>query len=142
MDYDDRNWPWGTEPFFPVQLIRHAIVVSAVLALFVALVFFMPSLFSPCERPADPSVTPLNIKPEWYFLAAYQTLKLIPSQLFGSMAKPLGMLIPLLALLAFAAFPFLDRSPERDIRKRPFLLLGSIAVVLAVMAMTVWGFYS
>ncbi len=142
MRYNDENWPWGTEPFYPVQVIRHAIVVSVMLTIFLGCVFFIPWIFIHADKPADPLQTPLHIKPEWYFLAAYQTLKLISTQCFGPWAKSLGILIPLLSAAAVTALPFLDRSPERDIRKRPFLFFGSIVFIAIVAAMTLWGMYS
>jgi quinol-cytochrome oxidoreductase complex cytochrome b subunit len=45
------------------------------------MISFMPTLFLPeaANTPADPLKTPLRIKPEWYFLAPYQMLRIIPN---------------------------------------------------------------
>ncbi len=36
--------------------------------------------------PADPIVTPVHIKPEWYFLFAYAILRAVPNKLGGVVA--------------------------------------------------------
>jgi ubiquinol-cytochrome c reductase cytochrome b subunit len=43
--------------------------------------------------PADPLVTPVHIKPEWYFLFAYAILRSIPNKLGGVVALVLSIAI-------------------------------------------------
>jgi len=124
-------------PFFPHYTIEEGAVVCFFLALLLAVTFFVPELFIPISalEPANPYVTPEHIKPEWYFLWAYQTLKIFPSKLLGLGAQ--GALMTFLALL-----PFLDRSPERRPAKRPlFVALYVIGLVLLI-AISFWGHYS
>ena len=75
----------------------------------VAVAFFAPMLFIPptALEPANPFVTPPGIKPEWYFLWAYQTLKIFPNKALGLAAQ--GAAMTFLALL-----PFLDRGPRNN----------------------------
>lgn len=49
------------------------------------IIFFIPWAFSEPDNftPANPLVTPLTIKPEWYFLWAYAILRAVPSKLGG-----------------------------------------------------------
>jgi ubiquinol-cytochrome c reductase cytochrome b subunit len=66
--------------------------------------------------PADPIVTPIHIKPEWYFLFAYAILRSIPNKLGGVVA--LGFSILILAVL-----PVLIRGGSvivRFLQKRMF----------------------
>lgn len=51
-------------------------------------VIFSPNLFSDPENftPANPLITPIHIKPEWYFLWAYAILRSIPNKLGGVIA--------------------------------------------------------
>ena len=51
-------------------------------------IFFAPQLFTDPENfiPANPLVTPIHIKPEWYFLWAYAILRSIPNKLGGVIA--------------------------------------------------------
>lgn len=62
---------------------------------FLILNFYWPLLFSDHENfnPADPSVTPNHIQPEWYFLFAYAILRSIPNKLGGVVALLLSVLI-------------------------------------------------
>ena len=139
MKYNKDNWKGELEPFFPHDAIDKGIIVSVVLTLFFLIAFFYPGLFLPPEMPADPSNTPLNVKPEWYFLAAYITLKLVPSQVFGEAAELVGMGIQMVAITGIFMLPFLDRSPERDIKKRPIFKIGVIASLAVFIGLTILG---
>nr|YP_009107170.1 cytochrome b [Eulimnogammarus vittatus]AIT99454.1 cytochrome b [Eulimnogammarus vittatus] len=57
--------------------------------------FYSPLLLSDHENfnPADPSVTPNHIQPEWYFLFAYAILRSIPNKLGGVIALLLSVVI-------------------------------------------------
>jgi len=127
----------GGIPFFPNYAIKDLAVISFFLGLLLLLVFFAPGLFIPPEafEPADPFVTPAHIKPEWYFLWAYQTLKIFPSEFLGLAAQ--GTVMTLLALL-----PFLDRGKERRPFKRPLFLTCYLLGILLFVAISVWGHYS
>ena len=67
---------------------------------------------------ANPSVTPLPILSDWYFLALYQMYKYIEPVL----ATAVTMLIPATVL----SMPFFDRSKEMAIHKRPIVMCISI----------------
>lgn len=120
--------------FFPGFVIEDAAVAAGFLALFSFVLFFMPLLYLPAEafEQADPYNTPLHVKPEWYFLAQYQLLRLIPN-------KTVGILLQILAFAALLGLPFLDRSPERNILKRPIFLTGLCIVVAGSVVLTVMG---
>ena len=88
---------------------------------------------------ADPfAPAPAGIKPEWYFLWMFQTLKLIPSKLGFIDGEVLGVLSFAAAGLVWTLVPFLEgRSPHTG-RK---LVLGLAVFAVAYMAsMTVYGF--
>lgn len=75
---------------------------------------------------ANPSVTPLPILSDWYFLALYQMYKYIEPVL----ATFITMLIPATVLLT----PFFDRSKEKAIQKRPVIMslciMGAINTIV------------
>ncbi len=142
MKYNKDNWHGELEPFFPNDVIDKGIIVSIVLGIFLAIAFFYPGLFLPPEVPADPSNTPLHVKPEWYFLAAYQTLKLFPTDWFGDAAELMGMGVQVLAITGLMILPFLDRSPEKNWRRRPYFLKLVIAGLAVFIGLTIWGHYS
>lgn len=142
MKYNKDNWHGELEPFFPNDAVDKGVIVSIILGIFVAVAFFYPGLFLPPEVPADPSNTPLHVKPEWYFLAAYQTLKLFPTSIFGDAAELMGMGVQVVAITGLMILPFLDRSPEKNWRRRPYFLKLVIAGLFVFIGLTIWGHYS
>nr|YP_003331202.1 cytochrome b [Whitmania pigra]YP_009019393.1 cytochrome b [Hirudo nipponia]ABX79783.1 cytochrome b [Whitmania pigra]AGL10933.1 cytochrome b [Hirudo nipponia] len=81
--------------FHPYYLIKDLLGFLLAFLLLLMLVFFMPNLFSDSENfmPANPSMTPTHIKPEWYFLWIYAILRSIPNKLGGVIAAFSGILI-------------------------------------------------
>jgi ubiquinol-cytochrome c reductase cytochrome b subunit len=124
-------------PFYPNFLVKELSMVMLFLAVTFAIIAFVPTLFLPeaATTPADQLKTPVNIKPEWYFLAPYQMLKMIPN-------KFLGISLQVIAIIVFLFWPFLDTKEERNVLKRPLLLVGFIILLGAWAALTLWGRYS
>jgi ubiquinol-cytochrome c reductase cytochrome b subunit len=135
-DYRYEDHPGGI-PFFPNYALEDLRSVFIYLGLFLAVVFFDPYLFFPKDAflPANPLATPAHIKPEWYFLANYQTLKIFPNELIGLSIQ--GAAMTFLALL-----PFIDRGRERHPLKRPLFLACAIGGLLLWIGLSVWGHYS
>ncbi len=127
----------GGIPFFPDYLLQDLTSIAVCMACFFALLFFDPSIFFPKDAfiPADQFRTPEHIKPEWYFLANYQTLKLFPSEI-------IGLAVQGVAILFLALLPFIDRGAERHPLKRPLFLLLSIGGIMVWIGLSIWGHYS
>jgi len=127
----------GGIPFFPNYALEDLRSVLIYLALLMAVVYFNPYIFFPKDAflPANPLVTPAHIKPEWYFLANYQTLKIFPNELIGLSIQ--GAAMTFLALL-----PFIDRGAERHPLKRPLFLACAVGGILLWIGLSVWGHYS
>jgi quinol-cytochrome oxidoreductase complex cytochrome b subunit len=123
-----------TKRFFPDFLLEDLAVALGVLAVFCAVLFFAPHLyFTPdAFEKADPTVTPSHVKPEWYFLASYQVLRMIPD-------KTIGIAIQGIAIALLVALPFIDRSEKRHILERPVFLAGVCIVVLSLIVLTFLG---
>lgn len=72
-------------------------VLGYLLALsgFFFIVLYIPNLLTDPENfiPANPLVTPVHIKPEWYFLWVYAILRSIPNKLGGVLALAAALLI-------------------------------------------------
>ncbi len=83
-----------------------------------------------------------NIRPEWYFVFMFQTLKLIPG---GEIAGIEYEAIPIMffgaAGLLLLLIPFLDRGAQRTGRSRGWSIAG-VAVLLWALGMTCWGYAS
>lgn len=124
-------------PFYPHFIIEDVVVILVYLIMFLGIIFFLPLLFFPPEafERADPFVTPAHIKPEWYFLASYQLLKVVPN-------KILGVSLQILAMVFLFILPLIDRGPERHPLRRPLFTLLAVLGLLSVVGLSVWGFYS
>jgi quinol-cytochrome oxidoreductase complex cytochrome b subunit len=86
------------------------------------------------NTPADPLKTPAEIRPEWYLLAPYQMLKLIPN-------KFLGISIQMIFVCIFLAWPFLDTYAEKNVFKRPVLRGVFIVLLVVWILLTFMGRY-
>ncbi len=127
----------GGIPFFPHYVCKDLAVIAFFLALLVAGAFFALGLFIPptALEPADTFSTPPGIKPEWYFLWAYQTLKIFPSEFIGLAAQ-------VVAMTGLALLPFLDTGPERRPLRRPIFVTAFFLGLALFIGLSVWGHYS
>jgi cytochrome b6 len=81
---------------------------------------------------------PAGIRPEWYFLFMFQTLKFIPAKILSVDGEVLGILAFAVGGLLWVIVPFIDRSAEGRM-SRVFTALG-IVVVLYIIVMTIYGY--
>lgn len=94
-------------PFFPNFFLRDLAGWLCALAVLAALAAYYPAELGKKADPFQPA--PAGIKPEWYFMAMFQTLKLLPSHIFGVEGELLGVLGFGLIGLILLAMPFLDQ---------------------------------
>ena len=118
-------------PFYPDHLALEAKVALGFTILVV--IIGVIGLFYPIGLgiPADPMDTPLHTKPEWYFLFLYQLLRYIP--------KTIGALIPVIAILLMAIWPFLDSKPDTSKKTFRNRIWFSVIIVIVIIALTIWG---
>jgi quinol-cytochrome oxidoreductase complex cytochrome b subunit len=95
-------------PFFPNFLLRDLVGWLCALAVLAALAAYYPAELGKKADPFQPA--PAGIKPEWYFMAMFQTLKLLPGHILGIEGELLGVLGFGLVGIILIALPFLDRS--------------------------------
>nr|YP_009443224.1 cytochrome b [Parapolybia crocea]ATP85024.1 cytochrome b [Parapolybia crocea] len=77
---------------------------------------------------ANPMVTPIHIKPEWYFLFAYAILRAIPNKLGGVIALMMSILI--LMIMPFTLNPQKIKMNFNLINKMNFWMLTSNFLML------------
>lgn len=121
-------------PFYPDFVSKEVLMTIVYLIVMFAIISFAPALFIPSDAntPADPLNTPEHIRPEWYFLAPYQMLKLIPNRF-------LGIALQLVLVLVFIFWPFIDQAKKHDILKRPKLLVLFFITIIVWLGLTFWG---
>ena len=131
----------GGIPFWPNHALKEIAAAFLLIALLATLTLLSPA---PMLPKADPLTTPEHIKPEWFFLAAYQILKGAEILRFlGNWApKTIGILFELFFVVLLFAVPFIDKNPERAYRKRPIAIGLGILFALFFVLFTVWGHIS
>ena len=126
-------------PFFPNYILRDVLAWYVVLAVVAALAAFYPWELG---KKADPfAVVPPGIRPEWYFLAMFHTLKLVPSHVLGFEGEHLGVVGFGLIAVFLVLVPFLDRRASRGERSPVFTVLAALGLVYLV-AFTIIGYYA
>lgn len=133
--------PWNEakreriSPFWPDQVFKDAVIITAIFIILVGLAAFFRAPFS---GPLDIMETFYVPKPEWYFLFFYQTLKA-----FHGWLEPVGTIgVPLVLTLLFIFLPFIDRSLERNPARRPTAMIVYCIFVAGVITMAIIGYYS
>jgi cytochrome b6 len=85
---------------------------------------------------------PKDIRPEWYFVFMFETLKFVPGgSIWGLEYEAIPILGFGLAALVLLLVPFLDRGVVRTGRSPGFTAAGLVAVVYMV-GLTAWGYQS
>jgi len=126
-------------PFFPNYILRDVLAWYVVLAVVAALAAFYPWELG---TKADPfAVVPPGIRPEWYFLAMFHTLKLVPSHVLGFEGEHLGVVGFGLIAVFLVLVPFLDRRASRGERSPVFTVLAALGLVYLVV-FTIIGHYA
>jgi cytochrome b6 len=125
------------EPFFPNSVLHDVMWWYVALAVLAALALFFPWELG---RKADAfAPVPAGIRPEWYFLAMFQTLKLIPSHVLGVEGEMLGVLGFTVAAALLIFVPFLDRRSAVG-RPSPFFTIVGIVAALYLIVFTIYGY--
>lgn len=117
-------------PFHSYYSIKDALGYSIALSIFLIITLFTPDILTDPENfiVANPLVTPIHIKPEWYFLWVYAILRSIPNKLGGVIAL-------FAALLILFTLPFTKINKKRGLIFYPinqflFWILVSSCLIL------------
>lgn len=147
VDYRQQYKPEQLESFWPSEVIRLTVAALCTLSVITVLAVFPVVLdhwglghWIEESEPANPRATPEHIRPEWYFLPAYQYLKLAPQEFLGVSGKTIGVLSQGLFVLAVVLLPFWarrwsHRSPGAVHRVLITLVIG---VCVGLMLWAVW----
>ena len=126
--------------FMPDFLLRDLFGWTLALGVLAALAAIFPWELGEKADPFAPA--PPDIRPEWYFMFMFQTLKWVPG---GSSLGLENEVWPILGfgLLGLVAFllPFLDRGLVRRGRS-PLVTAAAVVVLLFIVAMTAVGYHA
>jgi cytochrome b6 len=130
--------PVPVMPFFPDFAVRELIGWYGALALLGTLAALFPWELG---TKADPFASaPPGIRPEWYFLAVFYTLKLIPSKILIFDGETVGILLFGLGAVGWMLMPFWDQRGPHEERHRLLTGLGVfvVAYLLVFSALGYW----
>lgn len=128
-----------TMPFFPNFFLRDLLFWLLVLNLLAILAVFFPSELG---KKADPFASaPAGIKPEWYFLFMFQSLKYLPANILFVEGEVFGILLFGLAGVLWLLVPFWDRKSSRGQQNVLINYIGLFAVIFIII-LTILGWIS
>jgi cytochrome b6 len=126
--------------FFPDFALRDLFGWTVALAVLVAVAALFPWELGDKADPFAPA--PANIRPEWYFIFLFETLKLVPGgSIAGLEYEAIPILLSLVGAVGLVLVPFFDNDPMRKGRSRLFSGIGAAALLYAA-GMTAWGYRS
>lgn len=117
-------------PFFPNFFLRELMAWYAALGVLGALAALFPWDLGTKADPFAPA--PAGIRPEWYFLAPFYTLKLLPSHIWIIEGELIGLIAFTLLAVFWAMLPFWAVNREGTIRTK--LVTGAGVALLAYLA--------
>src|SRR5512146_2497099 len=134
---------WTAEPvvrrdmhFFPNFLLREMMAWYIALGVLGVLAAILPWELGTKADPFAPA--PAGIRPEWYFMFMFQTLKLIPSKLWIIDGELVGIMAFGVAGLIWLLLPFIEK--ERSWRSARLILGLGVFALSYMAALTVYGY--
>ncbi|MDR7544955.1 MAG: cytochrome bc complex cytochrome b subunit [Armatimonadota bacterium] len=123
--------------FVPEFVLREAMAWLLVTGVLATLAVLRPW---PVGEKADPLASaPAGIRPEWYFVFMFHTLKLIPARVLGVEGETLGVAAFMLAAAIVVAVPLLVRD-KGDGRASRIARTAGVLAVLYMVGMTILGY--
>lgn len=126
----------GQMKFFPNFFLRELMAWYIALGVLGALAAILPWELGAKADPFAPA--PAGIRPEWYFMFMFQTLKKIPAKVWFADGEVVGILVFGLAGFVWTLLPFFDQVGGG--RGRKFIMGASVFAVTYILAMTIYGY--
>lgn len=125
-------------PFYPDFILRQSLVCLWVFAILLTWAILQPAELRPEGNPMAPA--PEGIRPEWYFLAAFEIIKLCGRLTFiarlGVTSELLSLILLGGAIGVFALMPVLDRKGRGAVWKWVVIAMAVTFVALTLYAMS------
>lgn len=126
--------------FVPHFALREMVGWVLALGVLAALAALFPWELGEKADPFAPAFR--DIRPEWYFMFMFETLKLVPGgEVLGVEYEAVPILLFALGGLLMVLVPFLDRGSVTRGRSPAFTAVGVLALAY-IVGMTAWGYRS
>ncbi len=119
-----------TFPLWPDHVFTELIMVSIIMILLLTLSLLFPVQLG---DPANPNVTPLHIKPEWYFFAVFRWLKITNLMV--------GVMGPMVFIGILFFWPFIDKFFDKVFPGKEVGFWIGVIGMLTLCAFTVWEIF-
>ena len=122
------------KPFFPYAVAKDSIMAVIVMAVSIFLALLLGDTLGP---KVDPTTTTDVPRPDWYFYFLFEVLRVMRNIPKFTDLATIG--VPTICMILLFLLPFYDRSPERNIARRPVALSAGIVTILAMAFLTYSG---
>jgi quinol-cytochrome oxidoreductase complex cytochrome b subunit len=122
--------------FFPNFFLRELMAWYIALGVLGALAAILPWELGTKADPFAPA--PAGIRPEWYFMFMFETLKKIPAKIWFVDGEVAGILVFGAAGLLWLLLPFFDQMGRG--RGRRFVMGAGVFALSYIVAMTIYGY--
>ena len=129
------------KPFFPYAMfhdtVMSLVVVCVITGLAIVWKYTASSARRADRRPqADPGTRTFVPRPDWYFYFLFYLLRIFkwPDSVILATVG-----VPTIALILLLVLPFIDRSTERRLSRRPVVIVAAALTVLAMADLTYKG---
>jgi len=121
------------KPFFPYAVLKD----SAIALLVVAVIAILSIVLGAEQGPkVDPTTTTYTPRPEWYFFFLFELLRIFSNPnliLLGT------IIVPTIFMVLLVGMPFIDRSRERRLSRRPIAIGFASATAVLLLSLTWYG---
>jgi quinol-cytochrome oxidoreductase complex cytochrome b subunit len=135
VEAESKKQPLKTMPFWPNFVYREMIVWLILFGVLITTSLLKPHSLG---RPADlMAAAPEGIKPEWYFLFLFQTLKIFPAHVLFVSGEALAVFLILLGVVLFFFLPLFDTKPLQ--RRGKIITYSAYVLIVYAVFMSVWS---
>ena len=132
-EVEKKKLPWL--PFWPNFILRETIIWLLLLGILLTIsVLFAPSLDLSADLMAP---APEGVKPEWYFLFLFQTLKIFPANMGPVTGEFVAVVLILIVVVAIFFMPFLEGDPRG--KRGKLVAYGGILGIIYALVMSIWS---
>lgn len=128
---EPKGYPKKYYSFYPNHFYKIIVITLFLLSVLSTLTIILPPGLG---APADPSLTPNHIKPEWYFFPTYRVLQLV--------SLKLGIILSGIFVVVMMFWPFIEPlfSKKESFRIKFSYFVGSLTLIFTIM-LTIWEMF-
>lgn len=128
-----------TIPFFPNFFMKDIAMWLLAMNVLTALAVFYPWELGPAAPEGGLGAAPEGIHPEWYFMSAFQLLKVLGNWFPGVTGELIGMVLFTAGIVLWALVPLYDKDSKNGRRAKIATWFGIFFLGINIV-LTIWGY--